>query len=58
LAELDRVNPQIAARMANALAVLPRLVPALQAVMRSATEELRGSECSANLAEVLDRVLG
>jgi aminopeptidase N len=58
LAELDRVNPQVAARMANALAVLPRLVPALQAVMRAATEELRGSECSANLTEVLDRVLG
>lgn len=58
LAELDRVNPQVAARMANALAVLPRLVPALQTVMREATEELHGSDCSANLAEVLDRVLG
>jgi len=58
LAQLDRVNPQIAARMANALAVLPRLIPALQVVMRAATEELRGGECSANLTEVLDRVLG
>ena len=58
LAELDRVNPQVAARMANALAVLPRLVPALQTVMRAATEDLRGRECSANLAEVLDRLLG
>ncbi len=58
LAQLDRINPQVAARMANALAVLPRLVPPLQAVMRAATEQLRGGECSANLAEVLDRVLG
>ena len=44
--------------MANALAVLPRLIVPLQTVMRAATEELRGRECSANLAEVLDRVLG
>ncbi|MFN3714206.1 MAG: aminopeptidase N [Alcanivoracaceae bacterium] len=57
LARLDRLNPQIAARMAGVLAVMPRLIAPLQAAMRSAVEGLRKQECSANLAEVLDRVL-
>jgi aminopeptidase N len=58
LARLDGLNPQIAARMAGALATLPRLVPSLQSVMRQAVADLRKRDCSANLAEVLDRVLG
>ena len=57
LAQLDRLNPQVAARMANAFAVLPRLTPELQAEMRPAVQQLRDAQCSANLAEVLDRLL-
>ena len=57
LAQLDRLNPQVAARMANAFAILPRLTPELQAKMRPAVQQLRDAQCSANLAEVLDRLL-
>ncbi|MDF1629426.1 MAG: aminopeptidase N [Alcanivoracaceae bacterium] len=57
LARLDRLNPQVAARMANAFATLPRLAGELQVNMRSAVQRLRDAECSANLGEVLDRLL-
>jgi aminopeptidase N len=57
LTRLDRLNPQVAARMANAFAVMPRLATDLRANMRSAVQFLREGECSANLAEVLDRLL-
>src|SRR5690554_2820628 len=58
LAQLDQLNPQVAARMANAFAVLPRLKKGLQVNMRSAIQLLRNGECSANLTEVLDRLVG
>ncbi|MEE4251797.1 MAG: aminopeptidase N [Alcanivoracaceae bacterium] len=57
LARLDRLNPQVAARMANAFAIMPRLTSELQVNMRAAVQLLRDGECSANLAEVLDRLL-
>ncbi|MCC1497176.1 aminopeptidase N [Alcanivorax sp. 1008] len=57
LARLDRLNPQVAARMANAFATLPRLAGDFQVNMRLAVQQLRDGECSANLAEVLDRLL-
>jgi aminopeptidase N len=58
LAQLDRINPQVAARMANALAVMPRLQGELQGKMRHIIGGLHRSDCSPNLSEVLGRVLG
>lgn len=57
LARLDRLNPQVAARMANAFATMPRLADDFHVNMRAAVQQLRDGECSANLAEVLDRLL-
>mgnify|MGYP005749792921 CR=1 FL=1 len=57
LAKLDRLNPQVAARMAAAVAVLPHLIAPLQQHLRAALEGLLEAGPSANLAEVLERVL-
>ena len=56
LGKLDRINPQIAARLANGAARLDRLTPALQQRLRAALNTVRDN-ASANLAEVLDRIL-
>ncbi|PKM23146.1 MAG: aminopeptidase N [Gammaproteobacteria bacterium HGW-Gammaproteobacteria-14] len=57
LLKLDSLNPQVSARMANALAVLPRLEPASQGRMRAQVERLRRGDSSENLREVIDRLL-
>ena len=58
LQQLDPLNPQVAARMANAAAVLPRLSPALAALLRTALTPLQGADCSVNLREVVGRITG
>ena len=57
LQRLDSLNPQVAARVAGAAAILPRLEGGRQAVLRQALEGVRDGSCSANLEEVLGRIL-
>lgn len=57
LSRLDKINPQIAARLAGAFASLPRLEAAQQAHMRAAIGDLQSGNCSANLQEVVLRVM-
>ena len=57
LGELDRINPQVAARLAGAAARLPRLPAARASMLRGSLDELRRAGCSANLEEVLARIL-
>jgi len=57
LSRLDKINPQIAARLAGALAILPRLEPARRAALEGCVRALREGALSDNLAEVLDRIL-
>ena len=56
LAKVDALNPQIAARIANAAARLPRLKAELQGKLRAELESVKKG-ASANLSEVLGRVL-
>ena len=58
LQQLDRLNPQIAARLASAAAVLPRLAEPLAGLLRAALSELQHGECSVNLREVVGRISG
>ncbi|MBZ2188075.1 aminopeptidase N [Alcanivorax sp. JB21] len=57
LARLDTVNPQVAARMANACARLPRLPVPRQTLLAQALEQLLAGTVSDNLREVLERIL-
>ena len=57
LARLDRINPQIAARLAGAAAVLPRLEPRRRGLLAEQLARLQSSGVSANLDEVLGRIL-
>ncbi|MBL7249424.1 aminopeptidase N [Alloalcanivorax sp. C16-2] len=57
LKKLDGINPQIAARLANGGARLKRLEPDLAGKLGDALRGIRPG-ASANLAEVLDRILG
>ncbi|MBF5057922.1 aminopeptidase N [Alcanivorax sp. 521-1] len=57
LKKLDGINPQIAARLASGGARLKRLEPALADQLGAALRDIRPG-ASANLAEVLDRILG
>ncbi len=57
LKTLDAINPQIAARLGNGAARLERLREDLSTSLRTALSEVREG-ASANLAEVLDRILG
>ncbi|MBF2755257.1 MAG: aminopeptidase N [Gammaproteobacteria bacterium AqS3] len=56
LGELDRANPQLAARLAQPLVRYRRLAPALQQGCRRALQNLktRGDDLSADLSEVID----
>lgn len=57
LGTLDAVNPQVAARMANACARLPRLPTGRRALLATVLRELLAKPRSANLTEVLERIL-
>jgi aminopeptidase N len=57
LSRLDKINPQIAARLAGAYASLPRLEACQQELMRAAIAPLQGGNCSANLQEVVSRII-
>jgi aminopeptidase N len=57
LARLDEVNPQIAARMAGACARLPRLPAARREALAAALRDLLSRSRSANLREMLERIL-
>ncbi|MCH8544726.1 MAG: aminopeptidase N [Alcanivorax sp.] len=57
LARLDKVNPQVAARMANACARLPRLPAPRRDMLAGALEQLLNGAVSDNLQEVLERIL-
>lgn len=57
LGRLDAVNPQVAARMANACARLPRLPEGRRALLGGALRGLLKVPRSANLTEVLERIL-
>lgn len=57
LSRLDKINPQIAARLAGAFASLPRLEACQQEQMRAAIASLQSGNCSANLQEVVSRVI-
>lgn len=56
LSQLDGLNPQIAARLANAAARLPRLEAGLQKTFRNELRAIK-EKASANLTEVLNRIL-
>jgi aminopeptidase N len=58
LARLDQLNPQVAARVAGAAAILPRLEDGRQALLRGVLDGLKADGCSDNLDEVLGRILG
>lgn len=57
LSRLDKINPQIAARLAGAFAIMPRLESGRRALMNQQVASLRSGSCSANLSEVLSRVV-
>lgn len=57
LSRLDKLNPQIAARLAGAAAVLPRLEPLRRGLLADQLARVRATKPSANLTEVLDRIL-
>lgn len=57
LGQLDQVNPQVAARMANACARLPRLPAEPAGQLSRALQGLLARSVSANLREVLERIL-
>lgn len=57
LSRLDKVNPQIAARLAGALGILPRLEPTRRTLLTGSIRALRKADISANLEEIIDRVL-
>ncbi|WP_111657542.1 aminopeptidase N [Isoalcanivorax indicus] len=57
LAQLDQVNPQVAARMGNACARLPRLPAEPAGQLSQALQGLLAGTVSANLREVLERIL-
>ena len=56
LTRLDGINPQIAARLANAAARLPKLEPGRRGQLASALEAVK-KQASDNLSEVLGRIL-
>ncbi len=56
LSTVDGLNPQIAARIANAAARLHRLEPARQGVFRTLLQDV-SEQASPNLKEVLERIL-
>ena len=56
---LDRLNPQVASRLARAFDRWKKYDEARQAFARAALESIRGAEgLSPNVAEVVDRALG
>ncbi|WP_156495786.1 aminopeptidase N C-terminal domain-containing protein, partial [Alcanivorax sp. HI0033] len=56
LTRLDGINPQIAARLANAAARLPKLEPGRRGQLASVLEAVK-KQASDNLSEVLGRIL-
>ena len=56
LERLDQVNPQIAARLAGAASRLAKLPPARADMLHDALAKVTQKGCSANLAEVLERI--
>ena len=57
LQRLDEINPQVAARLAGAAAALGRLEPGRQQRLREALQQVHAQNLSANLEEVLNRLL-
>ncbi|SEJ26724.1 aminopeptidase N [Frateuria terrea] len=57
LAELDALNPQVAARLATAFNGWQRLEPARREQARAAVAELAGRRLSRNLAEIVGNML-
>jgi aminopeptidase N len=57
LAELDALNPQVAARLATAFNGWQRLEPARREQARAAVAELAGLRLSRNLAEIVGNML-
>jgi aminopeptidase N len=57
LAALDRINPQVAARMATVASRLSHLPREQQSSLRTALQKLLDDGCSDNLAEVVGRLL-
>ena len=57
LAQLDALNPQVAARLATAFNGWQRLEPVRRAAAGAALNELAGKELSRNLAEIVDNML-
>lgn len=58
--ELNRINPQVAARVARSLDNWRRYTPALAEKMHAALEsvEAKRSELSPNVAEIIEKALG
>jgi aminopeptidase N len=57
LTRLDRINPQIAARLANAAARMAKLEPGRRGQLQNALQGVK-KQASDNLGEVLGRILG
>jgi len=57
LAQLDALNPQVAARLATAFNGWQRLEPVRRAAAGVALDELAGKELSRNLVEIVDNML-
>ncbi len=57
LTELDKINPQITARMAQAATRLKQLPRIQQDILRGRLERLLDEGCSDNLREVVERIL-
>ena len=58
IAQLDKINPQVAARMAGAFEAWRRYDPSRQALMRAELETLaRIDGLSSNLFEVVTKML-
>ncbi|MBD8065309.1 aminopeptidase N [Devosia sp. PTR5] len=59
VAEIDKVNPQVASRILTGFRTLPSLESARQAAGRSALEALRAQhKLSRNSSDIIDRILG
>jgi aminopeptidase N len=57
LAQLDALNPQVAARLATAFNGWQRLEPVRRAAAGAALDELAGKQLSRNLVEIVDNML-
>lgn len=56
IVEIDKINPQVAARLCDAFNFVPRLRPDLQEDIRKTVAPLKQQELSKNVSELLSRV--